>query len=121
RQDGRTRVARRGLGTISTQMGNSLVFSSDVVGHATPRGNPPRWINTANPVPVVGPMWGGNPPRYIPQGWGGGGWGSGSGWSAGNSPYGSSPSSPSGNTQDLQQATLILQSNPSLLTQQQFS
>lgn len=109
-----------GLGTIATQVGNALVASSDPVGRANVRtaviipvrGIPARPVGSGyfGPAPVPPApttQWGVTPPMaYSP-------------WTAGNSPYGSSPLSPTGAS--LATAQALLQSNPSLLTQAQWT
>jgi hypothetical protein len=120
----------RGLGTISTPVGTSLVFSSNPIARtATPvRGT--IAYPTRQPGSVT-PVWGAYPPRAImPNGPGGigpgagaGSWAAsqyGGGWSAANNPYGSTPQNPQ-NSQALAAAQALLASNPSLLTPQQFA
>lgn len=130
------------LGTVATPVAGSLVYGSNPI--ARWGGNPPHHITVptssspvATPYPIVGPVWGSNPPGWQSTGGNGqtsgrrhrgngngnsGGWSgnqgnqNGGGWSAGNSPYGSQP-----NSQALAAAQALLQTNPSLLTQSQFN
>jgi hypothetical protein len=134
--------ALRGLGTIATAVNGSMILSSNPVG-PTFGSKPLRHVApTLVPSPTI-PTWGSNPPGPVwsgsgstgtwqtgGQGWqsGGQGWqanpgnGGGGGWSAGGSVYGSSPLNPSGaSTQALAAAQILLQTNPGLLTQQQFT
>ena len=114
---------RGGLGTVATQVGNSLVYSSDPVARAAPvRGTiaypggsrrAPS-TNTSTVQTGRGSVWGGG--SGIAPAWGGQG---PSTWSAGSSPYGSTAQNPT-NSQALAAAQALLATNPSLLSQQQF-
>ena len=135
RRGGLGRWRGRGMGTVATQVGNSLVYSSDPVARARSSA-PVRAIGPARaptstatngtsvgPVPVRTPVWGGG--SGIAPAWGSGGpqtWQgrqTSSTWSAANSPYGSTAQNPT-NSQALAAAQALLATNPSLLSQQQF-
>lgn len=124
---------RHGLGLVSTSVGQTptLVFSSSpIAGTVAPIRNILSRA-TAAPVSVtIQPAWGSNPPRNIlapivnpssptsqGSGWQSGGNG---GWNAQSNPWGSTPQNPN-NSQALAAAQALLQTNPSLLTQQQFT
>lgn len=127
----------RGLGTISTQVGQSLVFSPNPVGQAAPTRTAPvrgfivqpsavhnnlvmaspissirRYIPVTGPIATTPIQVGGPYPVY--------GGGAPPGWTAGGSPYGSSPLNPT-NSQALAAAQALLATNPSFLTPQQFA
>ena len=127
---------RGALGLVSTQVGNSLVFSSSPITRWG--GSPARRIGpvvSVGPIPVrpvgpaypvtrtpggpISPAWGTSGNGWG-SGWSGGsnGWGGG-GWSAQNNPYGSTPQNPQ-NSQALAAAMALYASNPSLLTSQQY-
>jgi hypothetical protein len=128
------RVARnRGLGTVSTPVAGSLVFSSNPVGNSFLRRPAHGWPVSAVPVaapistPIVGPaypVWGGNPPGPAspsPLPWQSGGangpgWQGNPTWTAAGSPYGSQPTS-----QSLAVAQALLATNPGLLSQSQWT
>lgn len=139
------RGLRRGLGTVSTPVGGSLVFGSNPIATPISRwgGNPvralpitgsgricPAWgcdgpektINTPYQPISPGSGWQSGSGSYSGGGYGGrskyngGGYGNGSGWNATSASYGSQPTS-----QALQVAQALLASNPSLLTQEQFT
>lgn len=110
---------RGGLGTVATQVNGSIVLSSDPVR----RSAPVRAIGPAYPVRRAPVTTMPSPGR--PTGWGGGStitpaWGNNgpSTWSAGNSPFGSSPTNPTGSS--LATAQALLQTNPGLLNQTQW-
>lgn len=106
------RQRRGGLGTVSTQVGNSLVYSSSPVAQSNLRRPvigfriiapvPVRPVGPAYPVGVtetIQPTWGANPPRWT------GGWG---------------VNAPTTGT-SLATAQALLQSNPALLTASQWA
>lgn len=133
---GRTRGLRRGLGTVSTPVGGALVYGSNpvAVSRPAPVSNirypvilPPIRIVTPAPTPAptptpapinvrigIGPTWGPNPPMSIFPG------GYGPTWTAAGSPYGSTPAPVRGGA-SLSTAMALYQSNPSLLTQAQWT
>ena len=127
RRGGLGRWRGRGMGTVATQVGNSLVYSSDPVQARSHISAPVRAIGPARaptstatngtsvgPVPVRTPVWGGG--SGIAPAWGSQG---PSTWSAANSPYGSTVQNPT-NSQALAAAQALLATNPSLLSPQQF-
>ena len=127
RRGGLGRWRGRGMGTVATQVGNSLVYSSDPVQARSHISAPVRAIGPARPptststngtsvgpVPVRTPVWGGG--SGIAPAWGSQG---PSTWSAANSPYGSTAQNPT-NSQALAAAQALLATNPSLLSPQQF-
>lgn len=128
------RGLRRGMGTVSTPVAGTIVFGSNPVRPA-PRPIAPIRVGPY-PVRAVGPAYpisrplaplapmypgwqnggsGPSTPDYT-GGYGSGGYGGGNGWSAGGSPFGSQP-----NSNSLATAQALLASNPSLLTQAQWS
>ena len=95
----------RGLGTVATQVGNSLVYSSNPVAVSNLRRAIPVVLGVRSNMGPIQAPWRGSPPRY-------------GGWTAGDSPYGSTPQNPTGVS--LATAQALLQSNPSLLTSAQW-
>lgn len=130
-------TGRRRLGIVSTPVGTSLVFSSSPIARTVaPIRNVLIPATVATPV-TIRPTWGSNPPRNVispvvnpswpqfgptsPSGWQTGQNGSGYGsWNAQGNPYGSTPQNPN-NSQALAAAQALLATNPSLLTQSQFT
>jgi hypothetical protein len=138
-------MRRGGLGTIATVVGGSLVSSSNPIARASGlpvRSLPIRVVGPVVANPAQPQPWGGNPPSSTQSAgwkrrnrnnngsgssnWQGGGWNnqysggvSQGAWSATSSPYGSSPTNPN-NSQALAAAQALLQTNPSLLSPQQF-
>lgn len=112
---------RGGLGTVATQVNGSIVVSSDPVRRSAPvraigPARPTRPTNgTVTTMPYGRPtrQWAGE--SQITPAWGNNG---PSTWSAGNSPFGSSPTNPTGSS--LATAQALLQTNPGLLNQTQW-
>jgi len=106
RSPGRFRT--RSLGMTSAMVGTNLVWGPDPIQNPTVRRFAPgRW---QAPIAL---NWGQPMPEPIPSS-------AGSLWNVGFL-FGSSPMNPTGNAQALEAAQLLLQSNPSLLSQQQFN
>lgn len=142
RTKNRRGLRRGGLGA-ATMVNGSLVWGSSPITARPPiRVLPGRTVAVAHPVRAVGPAYPVNVPEttaaptttpapwtppWANGGYGGRGNGSGygngygggyggSGWNAASSPYGSQP-----NSTALATAQALLSTNPSLLTQQQWT
>jgi len=140
---GRKGRGGRGLGLVSTQVGNSLVFGSSPITRGGFGANPPRRIITTPiaPIqsPIVGPVsgqWSGvrgngnggrtrvkRRQRSSSSGWQQNQWGqSSAGWqNGGGSGWGVNNQNSQSSSQALEQAVVLYQTNPALLTQQQFT